>query len=542
MPETLKVPSSALPHVSKLYRAYLENFPALSEFYAVDYRSPTKMSAHAQLVQRAFYPRAEVAEVLRGQNKRWGAGDAVLQNLEALAQPRSLVVVTGQQVGIFGGPLFTLYKALTCLKLARRLSAHLGKAVVPIFWLAADDDDLAEVNRTVITTRESTLTTITCQLDTEQRKPAFKVHLTAQVEECHRAFAETLVDSEFKGEILAVLAQAYAPGKSLVEAFAHWLLYLLRDFGIVLLDPTDPELRRLAAPVFQREIEGRSPSTEAALQASAALERNGFSVQVPLRPGRCNLFYVDEYRHGLEWREGEFVTTDGALHFTPAELLQRIQNAPQHFSTNVILRPVLQDSLLPTVAYVGGPAEIAYFAQLRGVYESFGVNMPAVYPRKSLTLLEKKISHVLEKHALQLTDFWGNPDELFTQVAKREAPEGLFDPVAAARDELGARLAVLKERATKLDPTLAAFIDKEHGKILHQLDALEKKLLQATKRQNETLQQQLSKAAHALYPMQHLQERELSLVPFLCKYGKALVQRLYDVLEVEDFQHQVVEL
>ncbi|NUO78731.1 bacillithiol biosynthesis cysteine-adding enzyme BshC [candidate division KSB1 bacterium] len=542
MPESLKVAISALPQVSKLYQTYIANFSALSDFYSVDYRSLASLSAHAERVRSAPYPRHKVARILREQNERWGASTAVLHNLEALAQSESLAIVTGQQVGVFGGPLFTIYKALTCLKLAQNLSAQLGVRVVPVFWLAADDDDIAEINRLVVTTRDNNLATFVCELDSAQRKPAFKVHLTESVETCHRALAESLADSEFKQEILAALAQAYAPGQSLVDAFARWMAFLFRDFGLVLLNPTDPALRRLGAPVFQREIDGRSPSTEAALQASARLAQSGFSVQVPQRSGRSNLFYVDEYRHGLEWRDGGFVTTDGTLRSSPAELLRRLQDEPQCFSTNVITRPILQDTLLPTVAYIGGPAEIAYFAQLRGVYERFGVAMPAVYPRKSLTLLEKKISHVLEKYALQLGDFWGNPDELLAQIARREAPEGLFDPVAAARDELGNRLSVLKERAIQLDPTLAAFIDKEHGKILHQLEALEKKLLQATKRQNETLQQQLLKAAHALYPMQHLQERELSIVPFLCKYGKPLLMQLYEAMEVEDFQHQVIAL
>jgi bacillithiol biosynthesis cysteine-adding enzyme BshC len=542
MSMTARIPISSLPHVSKLYQIYITDFSALSSFYNVDYRTPASLSAHARLVQRTAYPRQEVAEILRRQNEGWGAGTNVQNNLAVLAQERSVAVVTGQQVGIFGGPLFTIYKALTCLKLAQRLSAQLGAPIVPVFWLAADDDDLAEMNRLVLPGRDNTLRTITCALDSAERKPAFKVHLTSQVEECHRVLAESLADSEFKPEILRALEKAYAPGQSLLDAFARWIAYLLGDLGLVLLDPTDPALRRLAAPIFQREIAEHSPSTAAALQASAKLEQRGFSVQAPQREGRCNLFFVDEQRHGLEWRDGEFVAADGRLRCSPEELLQRIESEPHCFSTNVITRPVLQDFLLPTVAYIGGPAEIAYFAQLRGVYERFGVTMPAIYPRKSLTLLEKKIGHVFEKYSLQLTDFWSNPEELLSRVAKREAPEGLFDPVASARDELGRRLAMLKERAVQLDPTLAAFIDKEHGKILHQLDALEKKLLQATKRQNETLQQQILKAAHALYPLQHLQERELSIIPFLCKYGRNLVARLYEAIEVEDFEHQVVEL
>jgi bacillithiol biosynthesis cysteine-adding enzyme BshC len=267
---------------------------------------------------------------------------------------------------------------------------------------------------------------------------------------------------------------------------------------------------------------------------------------VPLRAGRLNLFYVQTQRHTLEHHDGVFSSTDATISFSREELLKELHQHPEAFAPNVMLRPVMQDFLLPTVAYVAGPAEIAYFAQLRGVYEAFAVPMPAIFPRQSMTLLEKKISHVLEKYKLQIADFWSAQgeaaEELVGQILKRETADGLFAPVAAARDELGQRLADLKTRATALDATLGGFIEKEQGKIFHQLETIEKKLLQAAKRQNETLTQQIAKAAHALYPNRHLQERELSFVPYLCKYGRGLIQKIYEQIDLADFQHQVVEL
>ncbi|MDZ7291114.1 MAG: bacillithiol biosynthesis cysteine-adding enzyme BshC, partial [candidate division KSB1 bacterium] len=502
--------------------------------------------AQAELVAQRNYPRTELAQILQRQNHHWGAGEAVHRHLANLARKDSVAVVTGQQVGIFGGPLFTLYKALTCLKLAASLSARIGREVVPIFWLTADDDDVAEVNRLTVMNRENELVPLSCIVDAEARRPVAQVYLTEQIENCHHALNHAIADTEFKNDILQALQQAYAAGKSLPEAFARWLVNLLGHYGLVVLNPADTEIKRLAVPLFAQEIKANSPSTEAALRAAALLAARGYTAQVSLRPDRLNIFYVPAQRHTLERRDDLFMSTDGTIRFSRAELLGQLYEHPEHFSPNVLLRPLLQDFLLPTVAYIAGPAEIAYFAQLRGAYEAFAVPMPAIFPRQSMTLLEKKIAHVLEKYDLRITDFWarsgGSAEELISRIVKREAAEALFTPVAAVRDELVRRLAELKTRAMTVDATLGGFIEKEQGKILHQLEGIEKKLLHAVKRQNETLAQQITKAAHALYPHHHLQERELSFVPFLCKYGRPLVQKLYEQIDLANFQHQIVEL
>jgi len=541
----VRIPFSRLPNANRLFADYSENFDLLTDFYAVDYRSRAALLAQADLAGQRDCPRVQLAEILHQQNRQWGGGEATEQHITALAKNGSVAIVTGQQVGIFGGPLFTLFKALTCLKLAESLRARLGREVVPIFGLAADDDDVAEVNQLIVMNRENELTSLSCLSDTA-RRPVSQVQLPENLANCHEALAAAIPDTEFKNELLQALQAAYQPGTTLPDAFARWLLNLLGHFGLVVMNPADPAIKKLAAPLFAREILDGSPSTAAALKAIEKISTAGYSAQVPLRAGRLNLFYVQTQRQALEHRDGIFNSTDETLRFSREALLKELDEHPERFSPNVILRPLIQDFLLPTVAYVAGPAEIAYFAQLRGVYEAFAIPMPAIFPRQSMTLLEKKISHILEKYKLQIADFWSVPgnaaDELVGRIVKREATDGLFAPVAAARDELGQRLAELKTRATALDATLGGFIEKEQGKIFHQLETVEKKLLQAAKKQNETLTQQIAKAAHALYPHRHLQERELSFVPYLCKYGRGLIQKIYEQIDLTNFQHQVVEL
>lgn len=542
----MRIPFSQLPNTNRLFVDYSENFDQLSDFYATDYRSRAALLAQMDLAAQRDCPRVQLAEILHRQNHQWSGGEATARHITALAQKGSVAIVTGQQVGVFGGPLFTLFKALTCLKLAESLRARSGREVVPIFWLAADDDDVAEVNQLTVANRENELIALSCLADAATRRPVSQVQLPDNIASCHEALAAAIPDTEFKNELLQALQAAYQPGTTLPDAFARWLLNLLGHFGLVVMNPADPAIKKLAAPLFAREVNDGSPSTTAALQAIEKISTAGYSAQVPLRAGRLNLFYVQTQRHALEHRDGIFNSTDETLRFSRDALLKELDAHPECFAPNVMLRPLMQDFLLPTVAYVAGPAEIAYFAQLRGVYEAFGMPMPAIFPRHSFTLVEKKISHVLEKHKLQIADFWSAQgsaaEELVGQILKREAADGLFAPVAAARDELSQRLTELKTRATALDATLGGFIEKEQGKVFHQLEGIEKKLLQTAKRQNETLTQQIAKAAHALYPHRHLQERELSFVPYLCKYGRGLIQKIYEQIDLANFQHQIFEL
>jgi bacillithiol biosynthesis cysteine-adding enzyme BshC len=552
-----KIAAAQVPGFNRLYLDYLENFDRLAELYAVDYRASAALLAHADRLVQRDYSRAALAKILRRQNEQYQAGKKTFQAIELFQRPETVAVVTGQQTGLFGGPLLTLYKLLTAAKLAERLQARRGKPVVTIFWLATDDDDLPEADRCGVLDRNQDFHMIAAGFSAWPRRPFSEIVFDGSIDACRARLGEMLPDSEFKTALLEKLAQSFRNGARLVEAFASWLQELVAEFGVIFIDPADPEIKRLAAPVMAKEISDRSPSTVAALTAIAHLEKLGYSPQVPLRSGRLNLFYIDggsttrsntmnesewRQRHALEFSNAEFRTTDDMLKFSQRELLAVLEQMPERFAPNVILRPVIQDYLLPTVAYIGGPAEVAYFAEYRGVYEVFDVPMPAIYPRKSLTLLEKRVERTMEKYDLSILDLWKSIEPKINELAKKEAADGLFEPISAVRDELTRELQTLRGRVTKLDPTLEGFIDSTAGKILHQLDGLDKKLTQAVKRQNETLTSQLHKASAAVYPNGHLQERGLSLLPFLNKHGEGLIRQIYEAIDLGDYEHQVVAI
>jgi len=539
----LKISPAQTPGFNRLYLDYLENFDKLAAFYAVDYRASAAMLAQADRLVKRIYARDQLAAIFRRQNERFHAGKKTAQAIELFAKPDSLAVVTGQQTGLFGGPLLTMYKALTAAKLAERLQARRGKPVVTIFWMATDDDDLVEADQCGALDRSNEFHNLTSGFGQWPRRPFSQVVLDDSIDACRAKLNDLLPDSEFKPALFEKLARCFKSGASLADAFGSFLQSLTSDFGLIVLDPSDPEVKRLAAPVFAKEITGHSPSTTAALKAIAQLETMDYSPQVPLRDGRLNLFYIEgNQRQALEFFGDKFSSTDGSLNFSQNDLLAAVEKTPERFAPNVILRPIIQDYLLPTVAYIGGPAEVAYFAEYRGVYEAFEVPMPAIYPRKSLTLLEKRVERAMEKYELSLFDLWKPIEPKITELVKKGAPEGLFEPVSATRDELTRELQTLRESVAKLDPTLEGFIESTAGKILHQLDGLDKKLTQAVKRQNETLTGQVHKAATAVFPNGHLQERSLSLLPFLAKHGDGIIRQIYEAIDLGDYEHQVVQL
>ncbi len=539
----MKISPVQTPGFNRLYLDYLENFDKLESFYSVDYRASAALLAQTDKLVKRTYAREKLCAIFQRQNERYHAGKKTAQAIELFSKPETVAVVTGQQTGLFGGPLLTMYKALTAAKLAERLQARRGKPVVTIFWMATDDDDLVEADQCGLLDRSNEFHNLTSGFGQWPRRPFSQVVLDESIDVCRAKLNELLPDSEFKPALLERLGRCFRPGASLADAFGAFLQSLTSEFGLILLDPADPEVKCLAAPIIAREISGHSPSTVAALKAIAQLEKLDYSPQVPLRDGRLNLFYIKEnQRHALEFSGDKFSSTDGALNFTQNDLLAAVEKTPERFAPNVILRPIIQDYLLPTVAYIGGPAEVAYFAEYRGVYETFAVHMPAIYPRKSLTLVEQRGAQWMQKYGLSITDLWKPIEPKINELAKKEAPEGLFEPISTARDELTRELQTLRERVAKIDPTLDGFIESSAGKILHQLDGIDKKITQAVKRRNETLTSQIHKAATAVFPNGHLQERSLSLLPYLAKYGGGIVRQIYEAIDLGDYEHQVVQL
>jgi bacillithiol biosynthesis cysteine-adding enzyme BshC len=536
--------NSARPiHLPALVDDYLYDHDRVRGFYNGDFREPASFERQAERARSRRIPREDLAAVLTEQNQSYGCGPETLSAIRKIARDDACAVVTGQQVGLFSGPLYTIYKALTSIKLSAGLNRRGPGSFVPVFWLASDDHDLAEIDHIALMDKDNRLREIRCQAPSRESKiPVSDVPLPREIGDCLAELKDSTLDTEFKADILASLSEAYEPGRSYVEAFGRWMTRLFKSRGLILIDPSHPRLKGMGRDVFYREIADESPSTRQAVAASERLCRAGYEAQIPLHEGILNLFYVERERRAIQWNEGAF-EVKGLPSLNSKEVLLKLANEkPFLFSPNVLLRPLYQDAILPTAAYVGGPSEIAYFGQIKGVYETFGLPMPVIYPRKSLTIVEKRIGHILNKYHLKIPDLWRDAAATVGGITKEDVPDSVGQALVSVRDLLERDLGSLKAEILSYDSGLAGSVDLAKGKMKQQLNFLEKKVQQAAKRRNEIAVQQLHKAVDNLFPNQRPQERVFNIVPYLIKYGAAFMDKLDEAIDLDVIDHQFLIL
>ena len=454
-------------------------------------------------------------------------------------------IVTGQQVGLFGGPMFAIYKALTAVKLADEATAA-GIDAVPVFWLATSDHDLAEVNHVSIPGPDGLLRTLTTSSHGVPGAPVSNVRLGEEILPVVEEAASLLGDSEAS----QFLRESYRPGETLGTAFARFYAQLFGQWGVILLDASDAELHHVAAPMYRAAIERVEDLDAALLARGDALEKAGYYQQVKVTPSSVLLFAMrDGARTAIHRREGsnqaaEFVigSEPGAEKISSAELLDRISAAPENFSPNVLLRPVVQDYLLPTLAYTGGAAEAAYFAQVGAVYEKILGRVTPIVPRFSATVVEPKVQRWLGQYGIAVRDAFDGPEALRQTLAARTLPAGLQVAFERANQSVEESFSGLQEALAKLDPTLVEASQTGASKVRYQLDRLRERAMAAELRRSEVVSRHAVALSQALYPENALQERGVAGVYFVARHGTELLRSIYDTMRTDCHDHQILEL
>ncbi len=537
------IPTNKLPDISSLVYDYFYEYKKVSEFFAGNFRDQTTYSLLTEKVRSRILPREQLAAILEELNLSYGCGAQTVGNIKKLVQNKACAVVTGQQVGLFSGPLYTIFKALTAIKLAEFLNQKSLGCFVPVFWLASNDHDFEEINHIVLLGKENQIEEIKYLGHSSSLKiPVSKIVLSAEISNCIKQLNNLSNDSEFKPGILSQLETAYQPDRSFVEAFALWMTRLFKSYGLIFIDAAHPVLKSLGKDVFYTEIAQNSPSTQSALKTSRKLTQKNYDPQIQLHERILNLFLVEDERHSIQFGDDGYSIKGKPQTFKKNELLQLLEKQADKFSPNVLLRPLYQDTLLPTVVYVGGLGEIAYFAQMKEVYERFNLPMPIIYPRKSLTLIEKKVDRALRIYSLKVQDIWQDPDAKINEIAKEKIPKSLDKAFKTTASLLDKNLADIKKETLALEPTLGKSVDLTIGKIHHQISLLEKKVLKASKKQNTIMTKRIQLVKSSLYPKKRLQERIFNITPFLIKYGFALIDRLYQAVDIKNHDHQLFKL
>jgi bacillithiol biosynthesis cysteine-adding enzyme BshC len=514
---------SLIPGTSKLFEDFLYNFDRVAPFYCHPFLNFEGFIDAAKALNYPEDRRSKLVSALRDQ-------DGESAGLSKLAKPGTVAVVTGQQVGLFSGPAYTIFKALTAVKLAAEVEQH-GVPAVPVFWLATEDHDLAEVDHAWVFNERVTGCKISVANTVVGGGPVGEVKLRdIPLGELRRALGEL----PFADELMERVAAAYKPGASFGSAFRAFLQDLLGRFGLLFLDPLKPAIREIAAP-FLADVVGRVPELVSHLQKrNQELITAGYHAQVHVEDESSLLFLLTEGRRAaIRFKDGKFVLKDRSL---PAGELRSMAT---ELSPNALLRPVMQDYLLPTVSYVGGPAEVAYMAQSQVLYQDLLGRMPVIFPRNSFTLLDAKAIKLMDRYGLHLTDLLDFQERVKTRIAARLVPVGLAERLEKIGQSTAAALDEAQTLLQRFDPTLRSAATKSSAKILYQIRRLSEKTARETLRRDERATQDADYLINLVYPHRHLQERLFSIVPFLAKYGPDLPDRLLAMTQTLCPDHMV---
>lgn len=544
-------PIAILPHVSQLYRDYLVMGDKAESPVRSWYGSGDSGGPFAGGWLRSELPavdRGRLAEELLRQNRIFGAGEQTIANIEKL-RSGARAVVTGQQVVLFGGPLLTLLKAATAVSRAREASRITGVEHVPIFWMATEDHDLAEVDQAALLTKTEA-EILKAGLRVPLPVPVGGVELNSETAPLLEQAIERATELLEFAPIAEWIRESYlAEGATLASAFGRLIARIFAEQGLIVVDAASREFHALGASTLRYAIEHADELHQGLLARSEELTKHGYHAQVLVAESSSLLFLLDEETgerialrrvtdpagSGVQWRAGSHV-------YSTEKLLEILETSPERLSPNALLRPVFQDTVLPTVAYIGGPAEIAYFAQSAVLYRAILGRITPVLPRLSATLIEPAIATVMEKDEVQLPDAMTTASELAQRLGARAMPIPLKRKLASVGNALETELDALTEYLRGIDGSLGSAAETSGSKMLYQMNRLRR--MAAT----YELQKEASLGKHAaaitlnVFPDGHPQERLLAGVWFLARYGEDLIERLVQVANNQCPGHVVVRL
>ena len=537
---------SDIPKNHNLFLDYLYEFENVQEYYKHDFRNKEGYLALFKSISESRKDKQlYLSSIIKSQySSLQNVSGKTLKNIESIDDETTITIVTGQQLGILGGPLYTFYKILTAIRLANQFKELYNDfKFVPVFWLEADDHDFNEVRSINLFDIENQIINIGYKeeiSDDDAKQSIGHINFDESLNEFFNKFETGLKDSDFKNELVVKIKECYQVGRSFKQCFKELIFWLFDEYGLVILDPQDPQIKSLLKPIFKKEVNDFALHTQKLIQVSAKLEEV-YHAQVKVKP--VNLFYhTDDGRYSVEPVEEIFKLRRKRKQFTKDEILTEIENSPQRFSPNVLLRPICQDYLLPTGFYIAGPSEIAYFAQVTPLYDFYDIVTPIVYPRSSATLLEKNVGAALEKYELTMNDVFLGLDELKEKVIAELSENNIDNAFETASNEIDLTFDKLKENLFAIDKTLVDASARYRERVLSSINELKSKASKAQETKHETTIRQLTRISNLLYPLGNLQEREINFTYFYNKYGKDFIRKIYDDISVNEFEHQVIIL
>ena len=529
---------------SSLFLNYAKSFENVSDWYTpppVDFQGWQQRAD--QVSRQSGFPRDSLVEILTRYNSDLGAGEATFRNLERLAKENAVAVVSGQQVALFGGPAYSVYKAASAVQFAAQLREQ-GTPAVPVFWLAANDSDFEEIRTAHFLNKDSeelALRLSDSRQDLTQMTGSISLR---DVDSLTAKLADSFQALDFGQQTLDSLEAAYAKDSTLGRAFGVWLSNLFREHGLIVLDPTLPSINTRLAGFYSTCVSRREEIVASLVDRSQTIRKTGFVPQVSLDESEGLLFLVDgKRRTKLKFQNGRYQgkgIVDARMSET--ELLQMARSQPDRLSPGVLIRPLLQDFLLPTLAYIGGPAEVAYFAQLHAIGRFWDRDL-VILPRASITLIDRKSQRLLRKYNLEVEDvLLGSLQSLGERIVRTGETAGLLVELETLQEDLRDRLAALEARLQRIDAGVAGMLPGVIEKVTYQLGKLTTRFAQNQRQRQPSLELHLQHLRNRLAPGGAPQERVLSFSQFEAEEGSTLLERLLPHLSPTSLCHKVCYL
>lgn len=525
----------------KLFKNYINQDPALLSFYDTNPFAPPEVE---NKISNYTYKgdRKVLGAFLREYNAQFGRFPGVEESIAKLEKENALTLVTGQQLTLFGGPMFTIYKILTTIKKAQEFEEKHNRPVVPVFWLADEDHDYeeaAQLNLQVSDEIKNYFYEKEWEAEARVYDIPFKDGIESLIEEVRKSQPET----DFTSELWPFLKEGYRKGETFGMAFGKLILNLFSTHGVILCGTNSQKAKELTREIFTESVLNKNALFDTLNDQTAALEKEGYSGQVQVN--RSNLFIIDEKgnRNKLTTENEIWLDESNGVQYTDEELISEINRAPEKFSPNVFLRPLLQSKLLPDAAYIAGPGEVAYYAQLKPLYASFNLQMPIIIPRMSATIMESSVERQFKKLPFELEDYSQRIEDMEHQYIKRsDAPdiEHIFAMWTRNIEEASAESI---QKIQEIDSTLQGTAEKAKSHFLNDLNKVKGKVYRAVKKQEEIQISRISKVQNRLFPNRNLQEREIAFIYFMNKYGIRIWDELLENLESLTVDtHKVIHL
>ncbi len=538
----MKIKEVPYDYGSPLLNNYLNDFGRMGSLFEHNPHSAESFVERYDLVMREYNnDRHELVRILKEYNESLGCGAETTANIERLKESGTVVVVTGQQAGVLTGPLYTIYKAVTAIQLARESASRLGKNVVPMFWVAAEDHDYAEVDHLNLLNKEQELIRLCLNYTPAGKYPVGHIPVTEAVYDLIEELRVSTNPSEWKDEIISFLTQSARQSDNLADWFAAVMTWLFNGSGLVMINPLNIGLRRLWSDTFVSFLQQADRVNEKLLSGMEKVRQLGAVPQVEKEQENINMFIlVDGERSALLKKGDRYEVRGGNGAWSLKELLEAAKSNPEIFSPNVILRPVAQDALLPTIAYIAGPGEISYYALYREIYPLFGQTMPIIFPRANVTILERATAKYMEKYGIRFNDGTDGIEKKLSEYLEKQDSVGIDSLFETYTRDLTKSFEEFIEKISINDSELQKHGQESLKKLMHQMSYLERKARQSHRKSCDVAVKRYRNIENQLFPKRSMQERVFNIFPYLFKYGPDFIKNIIEIPLIENTTHKLL--